>query len=271
MDLSIKINGIRLAVLATITMVMGITSSASAAIHEFDWTAAEFGQTNGSTHNAGFIEHVNGRFNDVTNRLTWVAEFDLTQGRWPDGFFLVVNDSGNPSGIEDRYAAFYFDADRNRNSTTPGDSDGPILTVYRYDASRDSAWSTGTPMLSSLNDASFVNLLSVETTATRRTFIMDIDATPIIEFFNDQDWLGAQWDESIGVWFHPVDDLTTRYHQYGSRAGFLSRFHFCHRGSFDINDTTTTTTTSEIPEPASLGMIGAGLALVGMRRKRQAG
>lgn len=172
-------------------------------------------------------------YDTSTQVLFWEATFDPNPAladpgaALPDGFVLVINGGGDPTGQIGELATIFFDADT--------DPDDPIVTAYLYNgAASATSYLTsvdqtlidnGTPppavpIVSSLNDPSFVQVAQrVENPDGTRTLRLQIDATAINDFVVPTTLLeatgvavaaeyeGIGFAQSIGVWFHPYRTL----------------------------------------------------------------
>ncbi len=242
------------AVLAGV-MGMGIGSEVKADV--FTWEGVI-----GHNQAAGKIEHVEASYDDLNERLRWMAEFTPKNGVLANGFTLVLSDGPNPKGLTGQLAAFYFDA---------SDEDEPVLTAYVYhgknnsnsyfDGNGDGAGFDPDLILSS-NDMSWVHELVVETNNGVLTLGFDVDASQLNShsplFPNVDGYEGVGFGEKLGVWFHPFAGLETDYED-----DYLEEWEYSKKGWFDTSNLTTTV----IPEPASMSLLGlAALGLVGRRR-----
>ena len=138
-----------------------------------------------------------------------------------EGFTLAVNDGPNPKGQVDELALFYFD-----NS-----GKNPVVSAYTYDGENNLGSFQNDPLVSSLNtDSPFSSIEVVTDESGNTTFSFSLDATSIQEFSDSDDWTGVGFQDSIGVWLHPVDGLETSYNS----NGYLESWSFENQSFFDV-------------------------------------
>jgi hypothetical protein len=271
----------------TTTGLLG-SDAAEADVFGFQWDRpAVFDGTVGPvwvSDEAGVVSSVTSEFDTDTQQLTFLAAFEPEPGtgQLPVGFFLVINDGPDPKGIDGEYAILYFDAVTGVN---------PILTAYAYngengaDSFFDGAEPAGNqapdPIISSLNDSSWVTAATSVDTPGGRVLSFSIDTTALNAhspaYGPDADWFGMGFDETIGIWLHPYSLLNPGYGGDGfllpdaSGDSWLSwhdyddlgeQFH----GWFDV--TNEPTETPDIPEPATLALLGLGTAALTGRGRR---
>jgi len=189
------------------------------------------------SNSAGIWEAVSGTFDPSTRRLTWEVTF---ANQVTEGMTFVINNGPMPDQISAVWAMLYLDGNNPAN---------PILTVYSYNGRPDrSSWYDGDPqtpgnqggdlVASSLLDSSWIHGLSITDAGGKRTFRMDIDATPIINHVpmwpnvDGIPWEGIGFDGGIGMWLGAYIDLFTSYSagrltqwQYASPQGYFDTGH----------------------------------------------
>lgn len=238
--------------------LMAVASFATTWVFDYSPTAGE------QNSSAGFINQVVTTYNDATQRLTFQANFAAQT----DGFWLAINNGPNPKGHAGELAIAYFDAF--------GPS-GPAMTVYGYNGVNgnnsyyDGDAGTGgnqTPdkILASEADDSWVNSFTfINEGNGTRTLGFDIDASlinghsPLYPHATNP-WTGMQFDDMIGMWFHPVNQLTTAY----GADGYLTNFSAGQTGWFDFSDK------EAVPEPMTMGVLAALAALKRRKAKKKA-
>ena len=167
--------------------------------------------------NAGDIRQVTTSFNEATNELA----FKMTIDNNSEGFTLAINDGPNPKGHGDELALLYFD-----NSGPE-----PVISAYTYDGENNLNSFQNEPLVSSLGpDSPFSNISVTTDEYGQSMFSFELDATSIQEFSDSDKWTGVSFQDSIGVWLHPVDGLETSY----DSNGFLETWNFDSQSYFDV-------------------------------------
>ncbi|MCG9896204.1 MAG: PEP-CTERM sorting domain-containing protein [Fimbriimonadaceae bacterium] len=186
-----------------------------------------------------------------------------------DAFWVAFSPGPNPKGHAGELALYYFDA---RNASNP------IVTAYAYNGANgftsavDGSPASGTQapdkIASSLVTPNFLNSASVVNNGNgTRTFSMNLDATLINDhtplYPGSSPWLGSQWGDKLGIWFHAAD-ITKGV--YGADGFFKSDFSALDRGWLDTANMPAT----PVPEPASMALLGGAAAALIARRRRKA-
>lgn len=199
-----------------------------AATYSFSTT----GDLPGST-GAGQTTSIETSYNTSTDLFKWSSTFTPnSHGILPDGAWLVVNDGPNPKGNAGELAIAYLDE---QNET---------VSLFEYNGlnKADSYLTPG-------------NLLATTKLNTQRandsvTFGFDFNATDLNNLSLGDDWKGLQFNDSIGIWFHGVSELETKYADEQ-----LSLFVYNYQSWYD----TANKKTEKIPEPSILlGLLGLG-------------
>lgn len=263
------------------------TSAANAAVYGYQWDRPPgFDGTVGPTYvndDAGMINNLTTEYDSDNQQLTFLAAFEpeAGTGELPLGFFLVINNGPDPKGIDGEYAILYFDA---ITDTTP------IITAYAYngengaDSFFDGAEAVGNqapdPIVSSLNDPGLITAASSVDNPGGRVVSFTIDTSAINAhspaYGSDADWEGIAFDDTIGVWFHTYSMLNAGYGADGfllpdpTGASWLTWNELDDLGEeyHGWFDTTSQPTNLNIPEPASLALLGLGMTSLTGRRGR---
>jgi len=204
--------------------------------------------------NAGKLTDFELEYNLHDNTLGFYMRVEEYDYKDTSGFWMVLNNGGNPKDKPDELAILY------------GDLYTDTLTAYVYNgANSANSWDGGQFIGSYALDGSYYDGPG-NTGEYTASFNISLDE------INDptgkpSPWKGIHFEDTVGIWFHNFK------HQQGAitydNDGRITAFHTKYTAWFDTNGTPTEfvpwTTTSE-PAPFGLFLL-AGLAVFAMRRK----
>jgi hypothetical protein len=235
-------------------------------------------------------------------RLSLDVTMDRMENVYDDGFWMVLNNGGNPKGLERQLAILYGDLRSNK------------ITVYAYNG-MNSASSFQSSTAQGINSPILIGTFDMGGTLSNRDpfsftgvnngratgFRFDLDFSAV----NDRNalmsmhvpganrllsnWSGAAFGDQVGIWYHPVSVLKAHYngdaltsfdansHKGGVTGWFdsdaLKTRAFCPNGSAAApagsSGARCATTPSRVPEPGTLVLMGAGLIGLGIAANRR--
>lgn len=208
-----------------LVLLLSLTLSSNSQAQEYYYTLTPgIAATKQLSHRAGQTVFVSTTYNAGSQRFVWQMSFNPSPstGWLPNGLYMVINNGFFPKGRQAESAMLFFDA---TNSATPR------LTAYAYNGNNaGDSWKTGDfggsqppdKILSSITNTSWINSLRVDDQPGVRTFTIDVSAGIInahIPLYPSLRWFGLKFDNSIGIWAHPVANMVTEY----GNDGFLTR------------------------------------------------
>lgn len=270
------VRNLSLAAAVLATSFLG-ADSAQAAVYNFTWNRpAVFDGNAGPVYvgdEAGLITNFSTQYDSNNQTLSLFASFEEepVTNDLPLGFFLVLNNGPMPMGMDGKYAILYFEAVSQAS---------PVITAYAYNGENgaDSFFDGGAapgnqapdPIISSRNSPGFVTAATSVDNPGGRTLSFTIDTTAINAhnplYGNAADWEGIGFDENIGIWLHTYSSLTPAYNDDHFLIADPSGTSWLEWGQYDDQgeqfhgwlDAADLRSDVDIPEPASLALIGMG-------------
>ncbi|MEO0514631.1 MAG: PEP-CTERM sorting domain-containing protein [Planctomycetota bacterium] len=300
-------------------------ASAGGMPHTFTYINNDVG-TPAISGSSSVIQVVRTSFSEIDNSMSWFAQFEADSlEELPTGFTLVVNDGPAPKTHLGELAVLYFEAEEKIASladsafanTFSGDTDSG-LTAYAYNggssasahrtsnfqdvqsATPDAPDQIASSRNNTLDYVGVINQYRLTNGKFIRVISVDFDATPILnhtplqpslDFMDDRPltWTGIGFAETIGIWFHPFNNINAEYIEGGDEDGFLKHGigGFAQHGIgdpnsvqdgwqvvnnnygfFDVDDLDATLKDGQpIPEPASALLLLAGASVLARRRR----
>lgn len=189
-----------------------------------------------------------------------------------DSFWLVLSTGAQPRGDgknTDQYAILF------------GDIMSERLWAYQYDGKNaPTSWNTQ-PLLAYWEDGTPGLSVDSGPGKGRQTVSININVAQLNakdpDGNPDTRWEGIQFAENIGIWHHnstaPIFGSGDRINEYKPNGcvRVQGKRHCGKAGWFDtIGDDGLPTDVTDVPEPATLSMLGLGALLLGARRHRRA-
>ncbi|MCA9755119.1 MAG: PEP-CTERM sorting domain-containing protein [Candidatus Eisenbacteria bacterium] len=259
--------------------LLGVAAATSWAgpIYSWNWNAGDPGSL---SNNGGRINWVETTFDTNSNTLSWYGNFGNGTRLRTDGFTLTLRSGDSPRTAAGEVAQLYFDG--RGLATNP--TQVPKLTAYGHNGlTYYSSYMDGAPqagvqapdrLATSTPPASaWVHSMTAQVNGDgSRTFGFEIDVTDIVDHSpawpGTNAWSGIGFGESIGLYMQTFGGLQTSY-----ADGYLTGWSRSAEGFLEISNGSTETVTDPVPEPATLTLLGMGVAgLFGsrLRKRRQA-
>lgn len=239
----------------SLAVLLLAATTAAQATPTYSYSTADFGgqvdPIGGVSTSGGNILTLDTSYNTGTGDFTWDYTTDTTDH---NGFWLVVSDGENPKYDVGEYAILYADIA------------GGQVSAFEYNG-QNAPNSFNTPGNSL---GFFENAISSNTTASITSVSLSINVSSINSAYDTDTWDGVNYDDSLGIWFHPTRGASFGYDTTtGGPGGTLVSFN---RGSGGYYDTENDNglSTNKVPEPASLALLLAGgIGFVSSRKKQR--
>jgi hypothetical protein len=249
----------------TVAAIAAFAGAAHAAEFTWNWTPAQGGFTNNA---AGVFESISASFNSTNNRLVWNIVFS---NQVTDGYTLALNNGPNPKGHAGELALIYFDYSSGSVEMNAFAYNGVNASNSWQDGNGNAAGNQAADLIHGKNDTSWYTASVVDTADGKRRFNLSIDATTINNHVplypgpgGPSEWYGIGFGESLGLWLHTYDSLSTNYFANGA----LGQWDSGAEGWFDGSNFPAVLV--PLPSAAWAGLAGLAVAGVVARRRKAA-
>ncbi len=224
------------------------TASANATVYTYNSNSAGIFSNSKVNPKGHGYDSITASFNDATNQFSWKVNYNNNKAK---GFWLVVSDGPNPKSNVNEYTMFYGDYKSNN------------LSAYVYDGKNGpNAWKNN-KFIGDYSSSMYGN--------GSDTFGFSLDATSMNGQGFGTDWDGAQFADNIGIWFHPIYKLKSKFKKNGEIKKFNPKKAYWYDTHMDGDCGTNDRgcVTAEVPEPTTFALMGLGLLGLGAARKKK--
>lgn len=194
----------------------------------------------------GDITSIHTTYHPSDETFTWHSTSTQTNSQFTDSFWLVISPGPNPKSMVDEYALMI------------GDLTTGTLTNYIYNGENsNNSWQDPNRFISS-SGPGFINVSDM---GNERTYEFTLDASFINSFLNTPDWVGVEFGEMIGVWYHPAIGSTITYNNDGT----INSYSMEGSGWYDTEDNNTIL----IYSPGAIPLFSLSLCMIPLLTRKR--